>query len=602
MGGVPGTSYGNDIMKPGDDHEMMDRSSIARWLERARDFLITDGAFFLSEAQRESNLEELRVLLEKAYEPGEVLYVGILGGTGVGKSMLINALAGKTISGFSDRRPFTDRAVVYRHKQRERGLQKVAKFIREPDAVHEIEAVKNLVLLDMPDFDSIEEENRDAVLSILPELDAIVWVVSPEKYADAAFYELVRSTHRHQDSFTFVFNKADQLIEKGRPDEHAKLKEVLGDLTFRLKHEAGVEQPRLFSLSAEQEFQGIQDEPTLAREFQRFRDFLMARRNAKEIMSIKTVNLEMEARALLQRMGSAIRPQEKTRALEALEAVCSEASAEMTDGADILEREKDLSAAIMHYFVRSEASVAAVRWFLKVVVPRRWAGLSSSELTVKEAFVRASEGLTAKKKDYAEKVAARARSELLFAFRPGDGPTEGISPGGAIERAATEAEALVLQKVRNRSATVNGPAAKWRRGVQKVLLFLPIPILVMKLAGVSRIESWVNNPTVSGLMSIVITILSSLFSSEGLVGLLVLGICQLFLAYWLAVRRVRKIEREAEKIARWATEYLERSLTGAIREIRDDAQNRVLRIRQGLDRWNELISSLGRGDLGKLLP
>ncbi|MEW6138880.1 MAG: GTPase [Thermodesulfobacteriota bacterium] len=589
-------------MKRDDDHQMTDRSSIARSLERARDFLMNDGAFFLSEAERESNLEELRVLLEKAYEPGEALYVGILGGTGVGKSMLINALAGKTISGFSDRRPFTDRAVVYRHKERDRGLEKVAQFIREPDAVHEIEAVKNLVLLDMPDFDSIEEENRDAVLSILPELDAIVWVVSPEKYADAAFYDLVRSTHRHQDSFTFVFNKADQLIEKGRPDEHARLKEVLGDLTFRLKHEAGVEQPRLFSLSAEQEFTGMQDEPALAREFQRFRDFLMARRNAKEIMSIKTVNLEMESRAVLQRVDSAIRPQEKTRALEALETVCSEPSVEMTDGADILEREKDLSAAIMHYFVRSEASVAAVTWFLKVLVPRRWAGLTASELTVKEALARASEGLTANKKDYAEKVAARARSELLFAFSPGDGQSDGISPSSAIDLAAKEAEALVLQTVRNRSATVNGSAAKWRRGVQKAVLFLPIPILVMKLAGVSRIESWVNNPTAGGLLNIVISVLSSLFSSEGLVGLLVLGICQLFLAYWLAVRRVRTIEREAEKIARWATEHLEKSLAGAVRQIRGDAQSRVLRIRQGLDRWNELTSSLGRGHPSTLLP
>jgi len=275
----------------------MDRPSLALALGQIRQFLASEGAHLLSDEAREPYLRRADALLQKAREPGEALYVGILGGTGVGKSMLIDALAGETISGFSDKRPFTDRAVVYRHRNRDRGLDKVSQYIRDPDAVHDVDAVRNLILLDMPDFDSVEQDNRRAVLEILPELDSIVWVVSPEKYADAAFYDLVRSSHKHQDSFTFVLNKADQLIDKGCSDEHVKLKEVLGDLTFRLKHEAGVEQPRLFSLSAEMEFKHVQDQPTLDREFQRFRDFFSA--DSFEVLEFLSKLIELFTRQIL---------------------------------------------------------------------------------------------------------------------------------------------------------------------------------------------------------------------------------------------------------------------------------------------------------------
>ena len=47
----------------------------------------------------------------------DVLVIGLVGGTGVGKSTLINALAGDAISTSSDRRPTTDRVIVYRHER-----------------------------------------------------------------------------------------------------------------------------------------------------------------------------------------------------------------------------------------------------------------------------------------------------------------------------------------------------------------------------------------------------------------------------------------------------------------------------------------------------
>jgi hypothetical protein len=146
--------------------------------------------------------------------------------------------------------------VVYRHRDTPRGLENISALIRENDAVHDSDIIKDLVLLDLPDFDSIEQDNRKAVLEILSCLDSIVWVVSPEKYADVVFYRFVEQTLINRENFTFVLNKADELIERDAADPHNKLKEVLGDFTFRLKHEAGIEQPRVFILSAAQEVDG----------------------------------------------------------------------------------------------------------------------------------------------------------------------------------------------------------------------------------------------------------------------------------------------------------------------------------------------------------
>ena len=251
----------------------MNRSSIAQSLERVEEFL-QDNAIFLLPADTRKNLRErAHNLLDKARCPAELLYVGILGGTGVGKSTLINALAHREISSSSDRRPFTDRAVVYRHRDVSPALNKVQHLLRTPDATHDAEAVHDLVLLDLPDFDSQEQTNRRTVLEILPSLDCVVWVVSPEKYADAAFYRFVKQTAISQDNFTFVFNKADEVLGEDEAQRHQFLKELLGDLAFRLKHEAGIEQPRIFSISASCELEAKLCDGVLRAEFRKLKIF-----------------------------------------------------------------------------------------------------------------------------------------------------------------------------------------------------------------------------------------------------------------------------------------------------------------------------------------
>ncbi len=336
----------------------MNRSSIAHSLEQVGEFL-EENAVFLLPAETRKNLEErAQALLEKARCPGELLYVGILGGTGVGKSTLINALARKEISTPSDRRPFTDQAVVYRHRTASPALDRFQNLLRSPDAIHDSETIRDLALLDLPDFDSQEQANRRTALQLLPALDSVVWVVSPEKYADAAFYRFVKQTSISQENFTFVFNKADEVLGENESQRHQVLKEVLGDLTFRLKHEAGIEQPRIFSVSALCEFGAKPCDGVLRADFRRLRDFLMGKKDAKEIASIKTVNLVEESDRLLKDLNREIQPQEKAHVIRSIREKAAEGLGQPLSGdMGILEEERKLFQSLFLFLIHEDPSI-----------------------------------------------------------------------------------------------------------------------------------------------------------------------------------------------------------------------------------------------------
>ena len=47
----------------------------------------------------------------------------------------------------------------------------------------------NVVVLDLPDIDSLEAGHRAAVEAVLPKVDVVAWVTDPEKYADAVLHD-----------------------------------------------------------------------------------------------------------------------------------------------------------------------------------------------------------------------------------------------------------------------------------------------------------------------------------------------------------------------------------------------------------------------------
>jgi predicted GTPase len=142
---------------------------------------------------------------------GEVLVVAFAGGTGSGKSSLVNAIVGSPVAVTGAVRPTTDEALaVIPQKNSDQYRQ----LLSELDVAERITSValESTILVDLPDFDSVVTSHRHIAESVLPVVDAVVWVVDPEKYADTIIHkEFLANLVPYEDQFIFVLNQADRL-------------------------------------------------------------------------------------------------------------------------------------------------------------------------------------------------------------------------------------------------------------------------------------------------------------------------------------------------------------------------------------------------------
>ncbi len=99
------------------------------------------------------------------------------------------------------------------------------------------------MLLDLPDHDSVRLENRLEVDRLVELVDVLVWVLDPEKYADAAVHDrYLRPLAGHAGALLVVLNQADRLPE-------ADLASIRGDLR-RLLDAEGLADAALLPVSA----------------------------------------------------------------------------------------------------------------------------------------------------------------------------------------------------------------------------------------------------------------------------------------------------------------------------------------------------------------
>lgn len=164
---------------------------------------------------------------------GHHTVVALAGATGSGKSSLFNALARLDLSPVGVRRPTTGVAHACVWGQLDGasrlldwiGVLPRHRFVRESPLDGDDESgLHGLVLLDLPDFDSVQRTHRLEVDRLLGLVDLVVWVVDPQKYADRVIHtSYLREFHRHRDVTVVVLNQADRLPP-------AELPRVLGDL------------------------------------------------------------------------------------------------------------------------------------------------------------------------------------------------------------------------------------------------------------------------------------------------------------------------------------------------------------------------------------
>lgn len=169
--------------------------------------------------------------------------VALAGGTGSGKSTLFNALAGEALAPTGVRRPTTSRsrAAIWPAAGAGEGVDQVSDLldwleVRDRHFVTgetggsggsgaggqsggaggsgqpEPAGLAGLVLVDLPDFDSTAAAHRLEAERMTGVVDLLVWVLDPQKYADAAVHQrYLRPLAAHREVMMVVLNQADRL-------------------------------------------------------------------------------------------------------------------------------------------------------------------------------------------------------------------------------------------------------------------------------------------------------------------------------------------------------------------------------------------------------
>ena len=224
--------------------------------------------------------ETLERLSQRRELSTEHTVIGFFGATGSGKSTLFNAIAGQNIALSAPTRPTTStvQAAIWEAEGSEElldwlgidkrvypqtqalaaegeategneagGNNKATGGAAAPNAVTEpapglFNRIRRavggrgemrtrtggLILLDMPDFDSVTTTNRDLAARMMRYVDVLVWVVDPQKYADAVIHrDFMVPLAASGAQALCVLNQADKLAPAEVPAVLASLTRLL---------------------------------------------------------------------------------------------------------------------------------------------------------------------------------------------------------------------------------------------------------------------------------------------------------------------------------------------------------------------------------------
>lgn len=139
-----------------------------------------------------------------------------VGATGSGKSSLLNAVAGREVARVAATRPTTSQPLAVVWGQ---GASDVLDWLQVPERTT-VPGPEGLVLVDLPDVDSVMHAHRETALRLSQAVDVIVWVLDPQKYADAVIHRDFLAQFAGHGAVTWVvLNQIDRVA----PDDRARL-------------------------------------------------------------------------------------------------------------------------------------------------------------------------------------------------------------------------------------------------------------------------------------------------------------------------------------------------------------------------------------------
>ncbi|MDD7465422.1 MAG: 50S ribosome-binding GTPase [Actinomycetaceae bacterium] len=155
---------------------------------------VTAGGEFFSPGVTARAKEDLRLAHERMSVGDGFVVAALVGGTGSGKSSLFNRLTGLNFAAVGEVRPTTQEIMACTwggDSSRLLGILDVAphaQFHFESILTAGADEYEAIVLLDTPDYDSVQLAHSGQVARIIPLVDVLIWVLDPQKYADATIY------------------------------------------------------------------------------------------------------------------------------------------------------------------------------------------------------------------------------------------------------------------------------------------------------------------------------------------------------------------------------------------------------------------------------